>query len=73
MFEQKLKRLEEIVKLMEAQDLEMEKSLALFEEGVVLTRECQNHLNQAEQKVKMLMGIDSEGQAVTKDFRPTSD
>lgn len=69
MFEKKLKRLEEIVQSMESQELDLEKSLAMFEEGVKLTKECQSHLNQAEQKVKLLMGVDANGNPITKDFK----
>lgn len=69
MFEQKLKRLEEIVKKMEVGELELEDSLKLFEEGVKLTKECQGHLSQAEQKVKLLVGVDENGNAVTQDFK----
>lgn len=67
-FEKKLKRLEEIVGQMESGDLALEKSLQLFEEGVRLSRECHTQLDAAEQKVKILVGQDSQGQPVTKDF-----
>lgn len=69
MFENKLKRLEEIVKKMEQGDLELDESLKLFEEGVKLTKECQAHLSQAEQKVKILTGLDQNGNPVTADFK----
>ncbi len=68
MFESKLKRLEEIVKKMEQGDLELDESLKLFEEGVKLTKECQSHLSQAEQKVKILTGLDENGNPVTVPF-----
>lgn len=71
MFEQKLKRLEEIVKKMEAGELELEESLKLFEEGVGLTKECQKHLNEAEQKVKLLVGLDQNGNPITQAFKTT--
>ncbi len=67
-FEKKLTRLEEIVESMESSDLALEQSLKLFEEGVKLTKECHGQLNEAEQKVKLLLGVDSQGVAVTKDF-----
>ncbi len=70
MFEKKLKRLEEIVGQMEKGDLELDESLKLFEEGVKLSKECQSHLSQAEQKVKILTGVDSKGNPVTEDFKP---
>jgi exodeoxyribonuclease VII small subunit len=69
MFEQKLKKLEEIVKKMEAGDLELDQSLKLFEEGVKLTKDCQTHLQDAELKVKLLTGLDENGNAVTQAFK----
>lgn len=67
-FEKRLKRLEEIVEMMEQGDLALENSLKLFEEGVKLTKECHQQLNEAEQKVKLLLSVDAHGQPVTKDF-----
>jgi exodeoxyribonuclease VII small subunit len=69
-FEKKMNRLEEIVDQMESGDLALEKSLSLFEEGVKLSKDCHVQLNEAEQKVRILMGIDEMGQPVLKDFRP---
>jgi len=73
MFEQKLKRLEEIVKKMEAGDLELDQSLKLFQEGIGLTKDCQAHLNEAELKVKMLTGVDDKGNAITQKFQAQDD
>lgn len=67
-FEKKLGRLEEIVEKMEDGELALEESLKLFEEGVKLSRECNTQLNDAEQKVKLLLGIDERGEAVSRDF-----
>lgn len=69
-FEKKLGRLEEIVQKMEKGDLALEESLKLFEEGVKLSRECHQRLNEAESKVKLLMSVGADGQPVTKDFTP---
>lgn len=69
-FEKKLGRLEEIVEKMEKGDLALEESLKLFEEGVKLSRECHQRLNEAETKVKLLMSVGSDGQPVVKDFTP---
>lgn len=69
-FEKKLGRLEEIVEKMETGELTLEDSLKLFEEGVKLTRECGSQLTEAEQKVKLLLGIDDDGNPVTSDFAP---
>lgn len=68
-FEKKLTRLEDIVTKMESGDMTLEDSLKFFEEGVKLSRECNQQLAQAEQKVKMLLSIDSTGTAVTEDFQ----
>lgn len=70
-FEKKLTRLETIVEKMEAGELSLEDSLKLFEEGVKLSRECNTQLNDAEQKVKILMGFDADGAALTQDFAAT--
>ena len=67
-FEKKLTRLEEIVQKMEGGDLSLDDSLKLFEEGIKLSRECNKELNTAEQKVKKLIGVDSQGEPVLEDF-----
>jgi exodeoxyribonuclease VII small subunit len=53
-FEDALKRLEQIVQQMESGDLTLEDSLALFEEGVRLTRVCSQRLDEAEKKIELL-------------------
>jgi len=68
-FEKKLERLEEIVSQMESGDLSLDDSLKFFEEGVKLSRECNQQLVQAEQKVKLLLSVDASGNAVTEDFQ----
>ena len=67
-FEKKLTRLEDIVEKMETGELSLEDSLKLFEEGVKLSRECNTQLNEAEQKVKLLLGVDESGVAISRDF-----
>lgn len=68
-FEKKLGRLEEIVQKMERGELTLEDSLKLFEEGVRLSRDCQTQLGEAEAKVKLLTGFDSEGLPTLQDFK----
>ena len=65
-FEQSLVKLEDLVEKMEAGELTLEDSLTTFEEGIRLTRECQQALSQAEQKVKIL--IEQNGQVTSQDF-----
>lgn len=67
-FEKKLGRLEDIVEKMETGELTLEDSLKLFEEGVKLSRECNVQLSEAEQKVKLLLGVDGNGNPVDRDF-----
>lgn len=54
-FETSLKRLEGLVAQMEQGDMPIEDALKAFEEGIGLTRECQAILDQAEQKVQVLV------------------
>ena len=54
-FESDLKRLEGIVNEMEKEDLGLETSMQLFQEGVEISKKCRKNLEAAEQKVKQLM------------------
>ena len=54
--EERLKRLEEIVRSLEAADLDMEGALGLFEEGVEHVRGAEATLRVAELKVEELLG-----------------
>ena len=54
-FEASLKELEQIVEQLEAGDLPLEQSLALFEQGVRLSRDCQKRLDEAERRVEILL------------------
>lgn len=65
-FEASLGQLEKLVAQMEEGDLTLEQSLKAFEEGVKLTRECQQTLAEAEQKVQLLM--EQNGELVTEPF-----
>jgi exodeoxyribonuclease VII small subunit len=62
-FEKSLAELEQIVDRMEQGELSLDESLKQFERGVALTRSCQTALQQAEQKVEILLrknGVESE-------------
>ena len=54
-FESAMKALEEVVAKLEAGDLPLEKALALFEEGVQISRFCNTKLAAAERKVEILV------------------
>lgn len=65
-FEQALQQLEGLVEQLEQGDLPIEDALKAFEEGIGLTRDCQNILQQAEQKVQLL--TEQDGDMVATDF-----
>ena len=54
-FEKTFIELEDLVKKMEGGDLSLEESLKYFERGMLLTKNCQQALNKAEQKVRILL------------------
>jgi exodeoxyribonuclease VII small subunit len=54
-FEQSLAELEQLVEKMEQGELPLEQALQQFERGIELARGCQNALQQAEQKVELLL------------------
>jgi exodeoxyribonuclease VII small subunit len=66
-FEESLNTLDGLVNQLEAGELSLEESLAAFEKGVNLTRQCQQHLSNAEKKVSMLVGKDDDLQLVDFD------
>ena len=64
-FEASLAQLEKLVARLESGELGLEESLKAFEEGVKLTRQCQETLNTAQQKVQQLM--EKNGKATLQD------
>lgn len=66
LFEDSLKDLEEIVEQLEQGDISLEESLKSFEQGVKLTRTCQKALQEAEQKVQIL--LEKNGQQTLESF-----
>ncbi len=69
-FEHSIKELEAIVQQMENGDITLEDSLKHFERGIELTRNCQQALTDAEQKVEILM--QKNGQQQFKPFDGSS-
>ncbi|MBE6636394.1 MAG: exodeoxyribonuclease VII small subunit [Ruminococcaceae bacterium] len=53
-FEEALARLEEIVRELENGAAPLDRSLAMFEEGVALVKLCGNHLDEAERRIAVL-------------------
>ena len=54
-FENNLEQLTEVIQKMEQQDVGLEESLKLYEQGIQLTRKCQKIIDDAEQKIEQLM------------------
>jgi exodeoxyribonuclease VII small subunit len=71
-FETSLEELERIVRELEQGELTLEKSLELFEQGVKLSRDCQERLSQAERRIEILMR-DNQGRAAVRPFDPESE
>ncbi len=55
-YEKSLQRLEEIVKLLEDGGQPLEKTIELFSEGTTIISACSKYLDEAEQKVTLLLG-----------------
>jgi exodeoxyribonuclease VII small subunit len=54
-FEQRLRRLEEIVSELESEQIELERALALFEEGITCLRAATEDLGKVEARVQRLV------------------
>ncbi|MFW6081636.1 MAG: exodeoxyribonuclease VII small subunit [Desulfosalsimonas sp.] len=54
-FEESMEKLEKIVEELEAGDLQLDKALKKFEEGVALSRFCFEKLDETEKKITALM------------------
>jgi exodeoxyribonuclease VII small subunit len=71
-FEVAIKRLTEIVQVLERGELPLEESLRLFEEGVKLSRVSQLKLDTAEKRVEQLLAVDEQGRPRTVPFATDS-
>ncbi|TKJ31922.1 exodeoxyribonuclease VII small subunit [bacterium (candidate division B38) B3_B38] len=66
-FEKALEELEQIVNKLEKGNLSLEESLKFFEEGIKLSRFCNNKLEEAERKIEILQK-NTEGKFIKKPF-----
>ncbi len=66
-FAQQLDRLEEIVRRLEGQELDLDDALKLFEEGIERLREARERLTAAEGQVKQVLS-DKAGNLKIEDF-----
>lgn len=65
-FEESMQKLEEIAKELESGDLDLEASMTKFEEGMKLSKKCNEILEKAEKKITILLQKDEE--LVEEDF-----
>jgi len=70
-FEDALNKLEKIVSQLEEGDIPLEESLKLFEEGIRLSRICNQKLDEAEKKVEILIKGE-DGTLKAKPFAPST-
>jgi exodeoxyribonuclease VII small subunit len=54
-FEDSLKRLEKIIDEMENSQLDIDKAMKLFEEGISLVKECSSKLNETKKRIEILV------------------
>jgi len=66
-FEKAIQRLEKIVDDLEKGELDIDKSLEIFEEGIKMSRVCSKKLNEAEAKIEKLTR-NQKGELITELF-----
>jgi exodeoxyribonuclease VII small subunit len=62
-FESCLDQLEKVVKELETGDLQLERSIELFEKGMALSENCRKQLEEAETRIEVLIRKDGKVQA----------
>ncbi len=67
-FEERIERLEQIVASLEQGEAPLEESLQLFEEGIELARACQGQLEEAKERVQVLLKAAEDGTIETEPF-----
>jgi exodeoxyribonuclease VII small subunit len=71
-FEKAFQQLEKIVQQLESENLSLDESLTLFEEGIRLSRFCNQKLEEVEKKIELILA-DAKGQPVLEPFEPADD
>lgn len=59
-FEKSVKELEKIADSLEKQDITLDESIALFERGIALSKQCSEYLDNAKQKIILLTEAEGE-------------
>jgi exodeoxyribonuclease VII small subunit len=68
-FEQAFQQLETIVRRLEGEELPLDESLQLFEEGIRLSRFCHQRLEEVEKKIELILA-DAKGEPRVEPFAP---
>ncbi len=68
-FENNLKELEAIVKTLEGSNVTLDEMLSLYERGIALTKDCTMQLENAEQKITVLLK-NKNGEITEEEFKP---
>ncbi len=71
-FEDALVRIEAIVHELEEGQTGLSESLARYEQGVALLRQCYGLLEKAERRIELLVGVDGSGNLLTEPFDDTA-
>jgi exodeoxyribonuclease VII small subunit len=66
-FEKAFQQLEKIVQRLESEELPLDESLQLFEEGIRLSRFCNQKLEEVEKKIELILA-DAKGQPRVEAF-----
>ena len=64
-FETDVSRIEDIAQKLNASDITLEQSLALFEEGMRLAKELEKALEEAKRKVEIVLGEETDTVEIT--------
>ena len=59
-FQEAMKRLDELVALLNNNELELEEAMSLFEEGLKLSVQCEKQLKKFETKMDQLMEVNQD-------------
>ncbi|MBI9095734.1 MAG: exodeoxyribonuclease VII small subunit [Sphaerochaeta sp.] len=65
-FETDVSRIEEIAQKLNASDTSLEESLALFEEGMLLSKKLEKTLSEAKNRVEIVLGDEQESAEITQ-------
>ena len=65
-FEELMKRLEEVTNKLEKEELNLDESVALFEEGMNLSKKCNETLENAEKRISIL--LEKNGELIEENF-----